>query len=216
MKEYAAFFDMDKTILSENSGQLFYKYYFNKGEVKFVDYLKLLPIPILYAFGMLKLEYISKVLSDKYIGLSESEIYSKTQKWFDDFGHKFIRDKMIDEIEYHRNKNAEIVLISASPRNICYPVFSHLNMDELISTDLIIENNVFKGIQGNSVYKEEKVNRAEKFLKENNMTFEDSYFYSDSISDLPLLEKVGNPVCVNPDKKLAKIAINKQWKILEV
>jgi phosphoserine phosphatase len=89
-------------------------------------------------------------------------------------------------------------------------------MDELISTDLIIENNVFKGIQGNSVYKEEKVNRAEKFLKENNMTFEDSYFYSDSISDLPLLEKVGNPVCVNPDKKLAKIAINKQWKILEV
>jgi HAD superfamily hydrolase (TIGR01490 family) len=216
MKEYAAFFDMDKTILSENSGQLYYKYYFKKGEIRFRDYLKLLPIPVLYAFGLLKLEYISKVLSEKYIGLTENEIYKKTQKWFDDFGHEFIRDKMIDEIEYHRKNDAEIVLISASPRNLCYPVFEHLNMDKLISTDLIVEDNIFKGIQGKSVYKDEKVNRAKQYLEKNNFNFEDSFFYSDSISDLPLLEKVGNPVCVNPDKKLTKIAINKQWKILEL
>jgi HAD superfamily hydrolase (TIGR01490 family) len=216
MKKYAAFFDMDKTILSENSGQLFFQYYYNKGEIRFVDYLKLLPIPILYAFGMLKLEYISKVLSNKYIGLTESEIYKKTQNWFDDFGYKFIRKEMVEEIEIHRNNDAELVLISASPRNLCYPVFSHLNMNKLISTDLIIERNIFKGIQGKSVYKEEKVNRARQFLKENNMTFEKSFFYSDSISDLPLLEKVGNPICVNPDKKLMKVATKKQWKILKI
>jgi HAD superfamily hydrolase (TIGR01490 family) len=123
---------------------------------------------------------------------------------------------MVDEIEHHRNNDAKIVLISASPRNLCYPVFEHLKMDRLISTDLIIEDKIFKGIQGKSVYKEEKVKRADKFLKENNTTFEDSFFYSDSISDLPLLEEVGNPVCVNPDKKLTKVAINNQWKILEV
>ncbi len=216
MKKYAAFFDMDKTILSKNSGQLYYKYYYKKGEIGFMDFLKLLPIPILFAFGMLKLEYISRVLSDKYIGLTESEIYKKTQKWFDDFGHKFIREDLVEEIKKHRKNNAEIVLISASPRNLCYPLYDYLDMDELISTDLIIENDIFKGIQGKNVYGNVKVERAKEFLSGKNMKFEDSYFYSDSISDLPLLEAVGNPICVNPDKKLMKVAINKNWKILEV
>jgi len=181
-----------------------------------MDFLKLLPIPILFAFGMLKLEYISRVLSDKYIGLTESEIYKKTQKWFDDFGHKFIREDLVEEIKKHRKNNAEIVLISASPRNLCYPLYDYLDMDELISTDLIIENDIFKGIQGKNVYGNVKVERAKEFLSGKNMKFEDSYFYSDSISDLPLLEAVGNPICVNPDKKLMKVAINKNWKILEV
>lgn len=216
MRKYAAFFDMDKTILSENSGQLYYKYYYKKGEIKFIDFIRLLPIPILYAFGMLKLEYISKALSKKYLGLTENEIYKKTQRWFEDFGHKFIRKEMIEEINKHRKNGAEIVLISASPRNLCYPLYDYLDMDKLISTDLIIENNIFKGIQGKNVYGEEKVNRAKKYLSNNNMNFEDSYFYSDSISDLPLLKAVGNPVCVNPDKKLMKIAMNKKWKILDI
>ncbi|MGM0641411.1 MAG: HAD family hydrolase [Thermotogota bacterium] len=216
MKKYAAFFDMDKTILSKNSGQLYYKYYYKKGEIGFMDFLKLLPIPILFAFGMLKLEYISRVLSEKYIGLTESEIYKKTQKWFDDFGHKFVREDLVEEIKRHRENNAVIVLISASPRNLCYPLYDYLDMDKLISTDLIIENNIFKGIQGKNVYGDEKVKRANDFLEENDMTFEESYFYSDSISDLPLLDAVGNPICVNPDKKLMKVAINKNWKILEV
>jgi len=216
MKKYTAFFDMDKTILSKNSGQLYYKYYYKKGEIGFMDFLKLLPIPILFAFGMLKLEYISRVLSDKYIGLTESEIYKKTQKWFDDFGHKFIREDLVEEIKKHRKNNAEIVLISASPRNLCYPLYDYLDMDELISTDLIIENDIFKGIQGKNVYGNVKVERAKEFLSGKNMKFEDIYFYSDSISDLPLLEAVGNPICVNPDKKLMKVAINKNWKILEV
>ncbi|HQC41444.1 MAG TPA: hypothetical protein PK148_09655, partial [Petrotogaceae bacterium] len=63
-------------------------------------------------------------------------------------------------------------------------------------------------------YAQEKLTRAENFCKNHGYSLEDAYFYSDSYSDLHLLEEVGHPVCVDPDMILKKTAKEKKWPIL--
>ena len=95
-------------------------------------------------------------------------------------------------------------------------VAEHFRLDDIICSDLEVVNGLYTGKSvGAYCFREEKAVRLKDYCEKNNSAPELSWYYGDSIDDLPALDIVGNPVCVNPDKKLLKVARQKGWRVYE-
>ena len=215
MKDYVAFFDMDHTILTTYAGRLYFKNFYNNGYINRWEILKLVPYPFLYKLGLINMEKITRKVSKKYKGMKKKEIFEFAEETYQKLVKSYIRQSMLDEIEFHKKNNGNLVIISASPRNLCQPIKDNLGFDDLICTELEFKDDIFTGNLGVYCYEENKVTLAEEYCKKNGYTLETAYFYSDSITDMPLLEKVKYPVCVGPDRKLKKMALKRNWKVLD-
>jgi HAD superfamily hydrolase (TIGR01490 family) len=120
----------------------------------------------------------------------------------------------------HRAEGHLMVLTTATGRFIVDPIASELGFEYLIATELEMEDGRYTGkVSGTPNMREGKVTRLEAWLGEREMTiegFRQSWFYSDSVNDLPLLMRVTHPVVVNPDPSLAALALVKRWPQIEL
>lgn len=122
-----------------------------------------------------------------------------------------------DLIQKHRNQGDYILIITATNRFITEPIAKLLAVDDLIATDPEIINGQFTGkLTGIPCFQEGKVHRLHNWLKNRDLDLNDSWFYSDSINDLPLLEEVTNPVAVDPDDKLQQLAEDRNWPVISL
>lgn len=122
----------------------------------------------------------------------------------------------IEEIERARREGFKIVLISSSPYMLIKAMEEYLKADASFSNGPLLENGILqKTIRLPLCYKEGKVTIAQQYADEQKVSLGDCRFYSDSFSDIFLLEAVGHPVAVNPDRRLSKHAKEKRWPILE-
>jgi|TARA_B110000114_G_scaffold140033_1_gene147653 HAD superfamily hydrolase (TIGR01490 family) len=120
-------------------------------------------------------------------------------------------------IEQHRQAGDRLLVITSTNRFIVEPICQALGIDELLATDPEIIDGRYTGkIVGTPTYQEGKVERLKLWLSENNETLEGSYFYSDSINDLPLLLEVDKPVAVDPDDSLSAEAASRGWDIISL
>ncbi len=121
------------------------------------------------------------------------------------------------KIAWHQNQGHRVVILSASIDEIVKPVAAHLGLgDDYLCTHLAVENDRYTGqLDGPLCYGPGKVYWAQQWARRNNLAFPlpTSYFYTDSSSDLPLLEMVTHPSPVNPSRKLAKIAASRGWPV---
>jgi HAD superfamily hydrolase (TIGR01490 family) len=119
------------------------------------------------------------------------------------------------EINFHKEKNAKVVILSSALTPICRDMSWYLGMDDILCSDLEVINGYLTGHPvGHLCFGEEKRVRLLEYCEKNNSKTSDVWYYGDSISDLPALSSVGNPVCVNPDKKLRRVGSARGWKIL--
>lgn len=120
-------------------------------------------------------------------------------------------------IKHHRLAGDRLLVITSTHRFIVEPICKSLGIDDVIATELEIINGAYTGkVTGTPTFKEGKVKRFNQWLKEQNERNNNSYFYSDSINDLPLLLEVANPVAVDPDPVLRKEAESRQWGIMSL
>ena len=120
-------------------------------------------------------------------------------------------------IEQHRQAGDRLLVITSTNRFIVEPICQALGIDELLATDPEIIDGRYTGkIVGTPTYQEGKVERLKLWLSEQNETLEGSYFYSDSINDLPLLLEVDKPVAVDPDNSLIAEAASRGWEIISL
>ena len=120
-------------------------------------------------------------------------------------------------INHHRKAGDRILVITSTNRFIVEPICNSLGINEIIATDLQIIDGKYTGkVDGTPTFKEGKVERFNQWLREQNTNNEGSYFYSDSINDMPLLMKVAYPIAVDPDPTLRKEAESRNWKILSL
>lgn len=120
-------------------------------------------------------------------------------------------------LESHRANGNVRVIISATNRFITSPIATLLGVDHLIATDPEIIDGAFTGkIAGIPCFREGKVTRLWKWMREHAYNLQDSWFYSDSHNDIPLLEKVTHPVAVDPDPTLLQHAELKDWEIISL
>lgn len=120
-------------------------------------------------------------------------------------------------LDKHRAQGDDLIIISATNLFITAPIAELLGIKKILSTEPEIIDNRYTGrYLGTPTFKEGKVVVLSEWLKNSNHSLDNSYFYSDSINDLPLLEQVSKPVAVNPDDKLSAIATERNWPVLDL
>ena len=116
----------------------------------------------------------------------------------------------------HRGAGDELVIVTATSDFITRPIADLLGVDHLIATQVEVVDGEYTGKPyGTPSFREGKVTRVNQWLSEQQQTYSKTYFYSDSINDLPLLEQVDVPIAVTPDEPLRMHAQRLHWKIID-
>ncbi len=120
-------------------------------------------------------------------------------------------------IAKHTQQNDTLLIITATNSFITTPIAEKLAIPNLIATEPEIVNGHFSGkVAGTPSYQQGKVTRLQHWLSQTGHALEDSYFYSDSHNDLPLLELVSHPIAVDPDPQLQATAQQRSWPIISL
>ena len=120
-------------------------------------------------------------------------------------------------VESHRRRGDTLLIITATNRFITAPIAAEFGIPHLIATEPEEVNGEFTGrVEGVPSYREGKVTRLTDWIHDRDETLDDSWFYSDSHNDLPLLNLVTHPVAVNADPTLAEYAGTRGWKCIEL
>jgi HAD superfamily hydrolase (TIGR01490 family) len=127
-----------------------------------------------------------------------------------------VYDEAIVLIEGHRAAGRLVYLVSASPEEIVAPLAEHLGLDGFIASRARIDaEGHYTGDVELYCYGDHKVLAIKELAARESIDLSRSYAYSDSATDLPMLEAVGHPIAVNPDRELARVAQENGWPIVE-
>jgi HAD superfamily hydrolase (TIGR01490 family) len=214
-KSYIAFFDLDRTILSLNSGSVLVREAYKSGFMSTSDLLNALYLSFLYKFHLRDTSVIISGMGKWLQGMTIKEVDLLSEQIVNSHLIDAVRPEIFSEIRLRKENNAEVVILSSVIVQICKSLGSHLGVDNQICTTMEVINGVFTGLpDGKFCFDDEKRVRLIEYCKAGHYNLSESYYYGDSIADFPALEVVGHPVCVTPDKKLAKIARKRGWRII--
>ena len=216
-RDVAAFFDMDNTLLSAASGRLYLKWLRQTGQMPLHRWAYVSGQVGLYIIGVLDFPRLISRLMVYAGGADEAEAWAMSEAWFESMLRQHITDAGRVRIEWHRQQGHHVAIVSASTPYAVKPVAAALGLGEaFIATELEVCEGHFTGrVIEPACYGDGKVVRARSYAAQHGIDLRKSYFYSDSASDLPLLEAVGHPVAVNPNRKLARIAAERGWPMMK-
>ncbi|MBK1633022.1 phosphoserine phosphatase [Thiohalocapsa halophila] len=128
-----------------------------------------------------------------------------------------IRQPALDLVARHRAAGDTLLVITATNTFVTAPIVARFGIPHLIATEPEHDGASFTGrVAGTPAFREGKVSRLMDWLSEHDETLAGSHFYSDSINDLPLLERVDHPVAVDPDPLLAEAAQSRGWPVISL
>ncbi len=215
MAQVAALFDLDRTLLDTSSGSLYARYQYRIG---LMDHRELLHVSwwsLLTRLGLLKMDNLIPKLASTAQGQNEPDILSECDRWFQQDVLPHITEKGVARVREHQAQGHTVAIVSASTQYVVGPMAAYLGIPgHYVCTHLENRGGQLTGqITPPPCYGEGKIVWAEQFAAEHGLDLKHSYFYTDSISDLPLLERVGQPVAVNPDPRLRRQARRRGWPI---
>jgi HAD superfamily hydrolase (TIGR01490 family) len=214
LSEYVAFFDLDHTIFTVNSGKILVECAHKRRLIRLRKIILAYLFSLLFRSGLLGAEFIMQQLTVWLKGISEDKFAAFAEELFDKYLRKTIRSEAKCEIDIHRKNGARLVILSAATDYICKPVKEFLSFDDILCSRMDVADGQFTGRPaGAYCYGDEKLNKIIEYCKSNHFDLGKAYYYADSYSDLNVLKAVGNPVCVSPDRKLKKIAQKEGWRI---
>ena len=213
-----AIFDLDNTLLSGDSDYLWGVFLGEQGIVD-ADYYEKENERFYQEYKDGKLD-IMEFLQFSLKPLSEHPTESLNQwrkQFIDSKIRPLVSQKSLELVEKHRKQGDTLMIITATNAFVTSPIAEIFGIPHLIATDPEMIDGSYTGkVAGEPSFKHGKVKRLDKWLAANNETLAESWFYSDSHNDIPLLEKVDHPVAVDPDDKLNDHAINNQWPIISL
>lgn len=148
-------------------------------------------------------------------GSSESEAWRMSKIWSETMLLKAIAPAGREQIDWHRRQGHHIAIVSGATPYAVKPIAEALGLgDAFLATELEVIDGYFTGrIKEPACFGTGKVIRTQDYADAKQIDLKASYFYSDSATDMPLLETVGHPVVVNPSRKLAHIARQRGWPV---
>ena len=216
-----ALFDLDNTLLTSDSDFEWSQFLIEKKVLDRKEYeSRNLEFYEQYKSGTLD---INQFLDFQLQPLS---LHPRTQ--LDDWHNEFMAKKIMSQIapgaykliNEHMLGGDLCIIITATNRFVTEPIARILGINNLIATEPGQENGEFTGqVSGTPCFREGKITRLEDWMDEHNLTwlsFLESWFYSDSLNDIPLLKKVTNPVAVDPDSTLEKYAKENNWPVISL
>jgi HAD superfamily hydrolase (TIGR01490 family) len=134
-----------------------------------------------------------------------------------EFVEPMLLPKALALLASHRARGDYLLIITATNAFVTRPIAQRLQVDDMLASEPEILNGRYTGKSvGTPCFQSGKVIRLQEWLKAHPYDLTDAYFYSDSINDLPLLEQVAHPVAVDPDARLAAIALERGWPVVSL
>lgn len=212
----AAFFDLDKTLLTVNSGALWMRRERREGRISMWQVAQASFYLLAYRFGVLDMERAMRKALQTIKGLDEETVRGWTRTWFHQEVVPHAAQGAWPVLEKHRGRGDVLVLLTSSSPYESEIASEHFGLDAYISTRYEVRGGVFTGeVIPPICYGEGKVLLAERFCAERALDLDGSTFYSDSLSDLPMFERVRNPRIVHPDPRLKRLAARRGWPVLD-
>ncbi|MGR3893984.1 histidinol-phosphatase [Pseudomonas sp. 1176_21] len=213
-----ALFDLDNTLLGGDSDHTWGDYLCERGILD--------PIAYKNRNDAFYQDYLAGKLDQGAYLEFTLEILARTEmaqldEWHRDFMRDCVEPIILPQalalLQKHRDAGDKLVIITATNRFITGPIAQRLGVETLLATECEMVDGRYSGRSIDvPCFREGKVTRLNRWLEENGLNLDDSYFYSDSINDLPLLEQVANPVAVNPDPTLRAEAEKRGWPVISL
>ena len=214
MSRVGAFFDLDRTLVACNTGRLFLKDLRRRGEISIGRALRAMGWMARYHLSLLDVDAMASKILSSVRGWSESEFEERCRRLVEDEVLPLLLPAALRTIEKHRTDGHVLAILSMSPTYVTRPIARTLGIDEVISTQLEVEGGRFTGrVITPACFGAGKVHWAEAMGRQRDVDLGQSWFYTDSYSDLPMLERVGHRVIVNPDPRLRRAARQRGWTV---
>ncbi len=215
----AAFFDLDKTIVSRSSSLALSKPLYRAGMVSRGQLLKGAYAQLVYLLvgaDEQKMERLKQGMLQLTKGWDRRQIERLVQDVLLDVIDPYVYQEALDLIAHHKSQGRRIYIVSSSPEEIVRPLARHFGVAGVIATRARVgADNRYTGELEFYAYGEEKADAIRRLAERWGVDLANSYAYTDSSTDLPMLEAVGHPVAVNPDKELRAVAEEKGWEVLD-
>jgi HAD superfamily hydrolase (TIGR01490 family) len=212
---YIAFFDIDRTITNSISGKALAMGAIKNGLMKRFDIVNAIYLSLVYKLNLKDPLKILHKMTFWVKGMAEKTIIDLCSEVFREVLLPSVYTEARSEIKLHKAKNAKVVILSSALKPICIEIAKNLDIDDIICSDLEVKDGYLTGRPiGRLCFGEEKMVRLKEYCERNNAQASEAWYYGDSITDLPALSIVGNPVCVNPDNRLRMEAGKRGWRIL--
>jgi len=209
-----AFFDLDRTILDCNSATLWVKRQVREGRMRKFDALKMGAMIALYQLGRGKIDDAVNEAIRGLKGELEEDIRERTETFWAEEVSQRIRPGAADVIDQHRQAGDRLVLLTGSSTYLSRCALEKLQLDDILCTLFESKDGVFTG-EGTLCYGPQKRVAAEAFLKANGFEWDECSFYTDSYTDISVLEVVAQPVVVHPDPRLLRHARKVGWPVAD-
>ena len=212
----AAFFDLDKTVIAKASMVAFGKPLYREGLISRRLLLRALYGQLIYMHlgaDEQKLERMRDSVLALTKGWEQAKVRAIVEEALEDVVEPIVYDEALELIAEHQQAGRRVFIVSASPEEIVAPLSRYLGVDAYLATrSTIDENGRYAGTTEFYCYGPNKAEAMRAVARKAGIDLSASYAYSDSATDLPMLECVGHAVAVNPDRDLARAAQEHDWE----
>jgi HAD superfamily hydrolase (TIGR01490 family) len=213
----AAFFDLDKTIIAKSSVLAFGRPFYREGLLSRRSIVKSLYAQVVFMMvgaDEQKMEKLRVAMSAMTRGWNRDHVASIVRETLTDVIEPIIYAEALELFDEHHAAGRKVVIVSSAPLEVVQPLAEFLGADEGVGTRAAVDaDGNYTGELEFYAYGAHKAQAIRELAARQYINLPMSYAYSDSITDLPMLDVVGHPVAVNPDKELARIAREREWEM---
>jgi HAD superfamily hydrolase (TIGR01490 family) len=213
----AAFFDLDKTVIAKSSALAFSRPFYAGGLINRRSVLRSSYAQFVYLLGGAdhdQMEKMREFLSRMVTGWPVDTVREIVADTLHNVVEPLVYDEAVSLIEDHHLAGRDVIIVSASGTEMVEPIGELLGVDAVIATRMAVADGRNTGGIDFYAYAENKATAMQQLAEDRGYDLARSFAYSDSVTDVHMLEAVGHPHAVNPDKELRRIAREREWPIL--
>jgi HAD superfamily hydrolase (TIGR01490 family) len=214
----AAFFDLDKTVIAKSSTLAFSRPFFRNGLINRRAVLKGAYAQFVFAASGADADQVERMrahLTSLCTGWDVQQVRAIVEETLHDIVDPLVYAEAAELVVAHKEEGRDVVVVSASGAEIVTPISEMIGATHSIGTRMVEAGGKYTGEIDFYCYGENKATAMKELAATNGYDLDTSYAYSDSLTDLPMLEAVGHPTVVNPDRGLRALATERGWPVLE-
>jgi HAD superfamily hydrolase (TIGR01490 family) len=213
----AAFFDLDKTIIAKSSTLAFSRPFFDGGLLNRRAVLRSAYAQFVFAVSGADHDQLEKMrgyLTQLVTGWDVDVVRQAVAETLHEIIDPLVYEEAVELVEQHRAAGRDVVIVSASGSEVVEPIGAMLGADHVIATTLVEQDGRYTGEIEFYAYAANKAVAMRELAEQRGYDLAECYAYSDSETDVPMLDAVGHPFAVNPDRALRRAAETNGWPVL--
>jgi HAD superfamily hydrolase (TIGR01490 family) len=215
MGKRVALFDLDRTLIRRESASLYVAYQRTLGEATVADQLRMAMWVAQYTLGVIDAEAVAKKAFATVRGKSEIGMIARCDDWVRNYVAPHVSDGARRAVRDHQAAGDRVAIVTGATSYTAWPIARLFGIPHVLATELAVDGD--GNLTGQAIdpicYGHGKVTRVEELAAREGFGFEECVFYTDSYTDLPLLERVAERVVVNPDPRLEREAKRRGWRV---